>query len=111
MVSPGEKTKKKKKRRTAKGSKDYYVREKTAKHKCGLCGSELHGTPHGKKKSQVAKMGKTKKRPSASFGGVLCGKCRRIAAEEKAKVESGVKQLEETDFKLRKMLGIKGETQ
>lgn len=107
MTSPGQKTKKKKKRKTSKGSKNYFVREKTAKHKCGICNSQLHGVPHGKKVSETGKMSKTEKRPSVPFGGVLCGKCRRVVAEEQAKVENGLKKLDAVDLKVRKYLTFK----
>lgn len=107
MTSPGQKTRKKKKRRSAKGSREYYVRGKTGKQHCALCGSELHGAPHGKRVSGLGKMSKTEKRPSVPFGGVLCGKCRRIVAEERAMVENNLKQLDSVDLKVRKLLGLK----
>ena len=100
MTAPGEKTKKKKKRKCAKGVHEYFVREKTAKHTCAICQSLLHGVPHGKKKSEVSRMSKTKKRPSVAFGGVLCGKCRRTVAEERAKFENNLKAADEIDFKI-----------
>ena len=86
MVSPGEKTLKKKKRKTSKGSKDYYVRDKTGKSVCALCGATLHGSTGGRRDSEVRKLAKTKRRASVPFGGVLCTKCRRVVAEEKAKI-------------------------
>ncbi|MAG21980.1 MAG: 50S ribosomal protein L34e [Candidatus Diapherotrites archaeon] len=107
MTSPGQKTKKKKKRRSAKGSKEYYVREKTSKRQCGVCGGILQGVPHGKKDSEVRKLSKTQRRPSVPFGGVLCTKCRRIVAVEKAKVENDLKKIKDVDLKLRKYLGVK----
>ena len=104
MPTPGERAKKKKKKRTAKGSKEYYVRGKTAKHSCAVCAGQLHGVPHGKIMAKVGKMSKTEKRPSVPFGGMLCTKCRRVVAEEKAKLEAGTKKLEEVDFKIKKFL-------
>ncbi len=109
MVSPGQKTKKKKKRRVVKSTKEYYVREKTAKHKCGICKAELHGVPHGKKVSEVSKLSKTKKRPSVPFGGVLCTKCRRIVAEERGKVENKLKDVSDVEIKIRQFLNVKEE--
>ena len=110
MTKPGDKTKKKKKRRVTSGSREYFEREKTSKAVCGLCGSQLHGMPHGKKVSEVSKMSKTEKRPSVPFGGVLCTKCRRMVAEERAKLESGTKQASEIEIRIKKFVGIKEAT-
>jgi ribosomal protein L34E len=104
MTAPGQKTKKKKKRRAHRGSRDYYVRGKSGRHSCGLCGGLLHGVPHGKGVSGVRKESKTEKRPSAPFGGVLCGKCRRIVAVEKASLENGLKAAEGVDLKVRRFI-------
>lgn len=102
MPTPGQKTKKKKKRRTAKGCKDYYVREKTGKHHCAICGHELHGVPHGKINVMVSKLSKTEKRPSVPFGGILCTKCRRLVIEQETMVKNGFKKIDGVDFKARK---------
>ena len=101
-------TKKKKKRRTAKGCKQYFVRGKTGKRCCAICGSELQGVPHGKTRAELGKMSKTEKRPSVPFGGVLCTKCRRIVAEEEAKLNNGLKALGSVDLRIRKYVKIKG---
>jgi ribosomal protein L34E len=104
MTSPGQKTKKKKKRRTPSGSKEYYVREKTGKRNCTVCNKQLHGVPHGKTAAEISRMSKTKKRPSVPFGGVLCTKCRRQVFEEKAKVENGLKNIEDVDLVIKKFI-------
>jgi large subunit ribosomal protein L34e len=111
MPAPGQKTKKKKKRKTAKRTKQYFARGKTAKQSCALCGRQLHGVPHGQKVAEIAKMSKTEKRPSARFGGILCGKCRREVAEEKAMVENGLKELGSVNLKVRRFLAVKGAAQ
>ena len=107
MVSPGEKTLKKKKRKTSKGSKDYYVRDKTGKSVCALCGATLHGSTGGRRDSEVRKLAKTKRRASVPFGGVLCTKCRRVVAEEKAKLEAGLKEDSQIDLNIKKFVVVK----
>ncbi|MDP6670220.1 MAG: 50S ribosomal protein L34e [archaeon] len=107
MTNPGQKTMKKKKRRTPSGSKEYYVREKTGKRSCAVCKKPMHGVPHGKTVAEVSKLSKTKKRPSVPFGGVLCTKCRRQVFEEKAKVENGLKKAEDVDLLINNYIGIK----
>ena len=97
-------TKKKKKRRGPKGSRQYFVRGKTGKISCALCEMPLHGVPHGKTVAEIGKMSKTEKRPSTPFGGVLCGKCRKLAAEEKAKVDAKLKDIKSLDLRLRKFV-------
>ena len=109
MTKPGDKTKKKKKRKAVKGSREFFVREKTSKLVCAVCSAQLHGTPHGKKVSEVAKMGKTQKRPSVPFGGVLCTKCRRLVAVEKAQVEAGIKDINAVELRIKKFINIKEE--
>ena len=104
MTTPGQKTKKKKKRRTPSGSREYYVREKTAKRSCAICKGQLHGVPHGKTVAGVSKLSKTEKRPSVPFGGVLCTKCRRQVFEERAKVENGLKKAEDLDLMIKKFV-------
>ncbi len=108
MTTQAQKTMKKKKRRTPRKSKEYFVRGKTGKHRCAVCGLELHGVPHGKRVAAIGKMSKTEKRPCVPFGGTLCGRCRRAVAEEKAKLESGLKEFGSIDFKLRKFIAVEG---
>ncbi len=107
MTSPGQKTKKKKKRRIPSGSREYYVRGKTGKRSCAICKGQLHGVPHGKKVAEISGMSKTEKRPSVPFGGVLCTKCRRQVFEEKAKVENGLKKAEDLDLVIKKFVESK----
>lgn len=65
----------------------------------------LHGVPHGKGISAVRKLGKTQKRPSAMFGGVLSGRERSMVFVEAAKIVSGAKKIGETDVRLRRFIG------
>jgi large subunit ribosomal protein L34e len=72
------------------------ARGKTAKKTCALCRNVLHGTPHGKKASQVSKLAKSEKRPSGLFGGILCSKCRHRIMEEAIRIHAGNKSAEES---------------
>jgi len=103
MPTRSERSKKKKsRRRPGKTSKKVFARGKTGKRKCAVCKKVLHGTPHGKKASEVRKLSKTKKRPTGLFAGILCGKCRNLVAEEAAKVSSGSKKIGEVELRLKK---------
>ncbi len=109
MVKPGDRTKKKKFRKTTKGkSKRVFERGTPGKQSCGLCGKPLHGVPNHKPKSDILKLSKSEKRPTAKHGGVLCGECRRNLAEETAKVVSKAKSVEDVSIKIRKYM-VKGE--
>ncbi len=74
-------------------------RKKTSKQTCALCEGILHGVPHGKNKTGVRKLAKSKRRPEVIFGGVLCTKCRKSVIVEAVKVNLGVKKLEEVGLK------------
>jgi len=101
MPNKSERSKKKKFRKMPSGkSKRVFIRGKTGKHYCALCERVLHGVPHGKKASEVGKLSKTERRPTALFAGVLCGKCRAIVAAEAAKVSSGSKAVEDVELRL-----------
>jgi len=103
MPTRSERAKKKKFRRNAKGkSKTVFVKDKAGKHHCAICKAVLHGVPHGKSSAQVRKLAKTKRRPTALFAGVLCTKCRSKAVTEAAKVEAGVKKLENVELRFQK---------
>jgi len=75
--------------------------KKSAKKTCALCQNALHGVPHGKRVAKVRKLSKTEKRPTALFGGTLCGTCRKQVMEEAAKVNSGAKEEFEIEFRFR----------
>ena len=102
MPNRGERTKNKKFRRLPHGkSRVVFERDHPGKHHCTLCGAVLHGVPHGRKPSEVRKMGKTERRPSARFAGMLCGKCRATVFVEAAKVGSGLKKIQDVELRLR----------
>ena len=103
MPNPHERSSEKKFTRTPGGKVSiHYFKGKASKHSCALCGSQLHGTPHGRRKSGVAKLSKTERRPSSAFGGVLCGNCREVIFTEAIKVKSKVKDIREVSFKSKK---------
>ena len=102
MPKPGDKTKKKKFRKVPSGkTKQVFERGKPRKQACALCEKQLHGVPHGKRKSELSRLSKSKKRPTSKFAGVLCGACRKAVAEEAAKVVSKIKRIEEVSLKMK----------
>jgi len=102
MPKRSDRSKKKKFRKTSgEKAKRIFVRGKTGKHHCALCEKVLHGVPHSKKPSEVRKLAKTKRRPSAIFAGVLCNQCRAQIAEEAAKVEAKAKKISEVELRFR----------
>ncbi|MCX6798735.1 MAG: 50S ribosomal protein L34e [Candidatus Diapherotrites archaeon] len=103
MPSRTQKTKKRKFRRLPHGkSKLCFQKAKSSRHHCALCEAVMHGVPHGKRQCAVGKMGKSERRPNALFAGTLCNKCRKNAVLEAAKVESGCKQMQSVELRLRK---------
>jgi len=103
MPKRSDRSKKKKFRRSASGkSKRIFVKDKPGKHHCALCKRVLHGVPHGKDIAKVRKLGKTKRRPTALFAGVLCSKCRPMVVTEAAKVDAKVKKLDEVELRLQR---------
>ncbi|MEM4662598.1 MAG: 50S ribosomal protein L34e [Candidatus Diapherotrites archaeon] len=84
-------------RKTPSGKIIIYFEKKAKKcaASCALCHSKLAGTV------QAKKGGKSKKRPSVMFGGVLCNKCRSTVFEEALKVKENIKKLEDCDVKER----------
>ncbi|MFH1544519.1 MAG: 50S ribosomal protein L34e [archaeon] len=107
MVKRSERYKKKKFRRTP-GGKTVERREekKSGKHHCAVCRKQLHGVPHGKKPSEVRRLSKTERRPTALFAGVLCNQCRTNAMEEAAKVNQKIKKLTEVELILRNYVEV-----
>ncbi|MCD6434092.1 MAG: 50S ribosomal protein L34e [Candidatus Diapherotrites archaeon] len=99
MPKPSERRKKVKYRKTAKGTKKIFVKGKTSKHRCALCGRYLHGVPHSKRPSEVRKLSKTERRPTAIFGGVLCSRCRTKIIEEAALIKAGAKEISDISLK------------
>jgi large subunit ribosomal protein L34e len=103
MPKRSDRSKKTKFRRVSgKKSKRVFVKGKTGKHLCAVCGGVLHGVPHGKTPAQVGKLSRTERRPTAVFAGVLCSKCRSRVVEEAAKVEAGFKKMDEVELVLKK---------
>ncbi len=99
MAKPSDKPKKRKFRRKAFGkAREYFEKPEKGRRKCGVCGKILAGT-RSEKKSR--KESKSQKRPSGKFGGILCGRCRRLVIEEAVKVREGIKQLKNVDIRLR----------
>lgn len=92
-------------RRRSKGkAKKVFAEKKPGKHHCALCKKVLHGTPHGKNRAGVSRLGRTERRPSALFAGVLCNQCRTLVVAEAAKVEAGVKKSNEVELRLKKFV-------
>ena len=52
---------------------------------CAKCGASLKGIPRART-AELKKLGKTEKRPSRPYGGVLCTKCSRELMKQKARV-------------------------
>lgn len=77
------------------------VKKKHSKHRCNVCNGIVHGAPHGKGKCCVANTRLSRRKPSAPFAGVLCGGCRKAAAEETAKIALGMKEIYDVESRLR----------
>ncbi|MBN2127050.1 MAG: 50S ribosomal protein L34e [Candidatus Diapherotrites archaeon] len=103
MPTPGERSKKKKFVRVISKTKIMHPKKKASKHIDPITGKPLAGVPHGKKRGKL-NIAKTKKRPSAVFGGVLSGESRRKVIEEAAKVKLGLKKIEDVPMKERKFV-------
>jgi len=103
MPKKSDRSKKKKFRRKASGkAKTVFVKGKSGKHHCAVCKKMLHGVPHGKKPSEVRKLSKTKRRPTALFAGILCNRCRSQAVAEAAKLEAKTKKASDIELRLQK---------
>jgi len=104
MVDRHTRVKKKKFRKTPGGKTvKHYSRSKKSKARDMITGQVLAGTGN-QEKSSVRKTAKTKRRPSAAFGGVLSGKTRKEFWENYALVESGRKEMTEVPSKIKKLL-------
>jgi len=105
-MKPFERVKPRKFRKTPKKTKAYAAEYKPSKHTCALCNSMLHGVPHGKRPSEVRKLSKTERRPTAIFAGMLCSKCRSLILEEAVKVKYGIKSIDDVLIKYRPYVNI-----
>jgi ribosomal protein L34E len=103
MPTPGERSKKKKFIRTIKKVKIVHPKKKAKKQTDPITGKKLAGVPHGKKKGKL-NIAKTKKRPTAPFGGILSGKSRKKVIEETIKVKLGLKKIEDVSLSEKKFV-------
>lgn len=87
MVRPGLRRKKKVQKRLPSGKTvTRYRRPMHSKHKCGVCGAVLHGTPRGRP-IDIRRLFKSKRSPERPFGGQLCSKCSRKVIALRAKLK------------------------
>lgn len=110
MVDRQTRVKKKKFRRTPGGiTATHYSREKKSRAKSMLSGKKLSGTGN-QSKSRVRKKGKTTRRPSVKFGGMLQSKERKEVWENYSLVIAGKKEIEEVPMKIKGLVkaSIKG---
>ena len=103
MPTPGERSKKKKFRKTITKTKIVYVKKKAKKQTDPITGKKLAGVPHGKKKGKL-NIAKSKKKPTGMFGGILSGESRKKVIEETIKVKLGLKKLENVPIKEKKFV-------
>jgi len=111
MVNRQTRVKKKKFRRTPGGKTViHYSRDKKTYAKDSVTGKRLIGTGN-QTKNAVRKKGKTTRRPSVKFGGILGGQTRKALWENYSLVISGRKEIEEVPVKFKGMLKatLKGE--
>ena len=64
----------------------HYEKKKPGKARCSRCGAMLAGIPN-KRAVNMQNMGKTEKRPSRPYGGMLCSRCMRALLKEKVRLE------------------------
>jgi len=62
-----------------------YEKRKPKKAKCSSCGAGLAGVPR-ERDFKMQNMGKTQKRPSRAYGGMLCSKCTKDLLKKKARL-------------------------
>lgn len=94
-----------KKRRSVRGnSRVVQARKKSANAVSAIQGSRLHGAPHGRTNRERRKMGKTSKRPSAPFGGVLSGVERARTFEFASAVKNNQLSIEAVDARYRQFV-------
>jgi len=99
MPKPHERSSEKKFVKTPGGkTKIRYFKGKAKKHHCALCKGILQGVAHSLRRKGVSKLSKTQKRPSVSFGGVLCTNCRKSVFEETIKVKLKIKPEKDVPF-------------
>lgn len=101
MTSSSKQNQKKVFRRGTSGSvRIAYKEKKVGKHKSALSRKVVHGVPHKKNKSEVAKMSKSQKRPSVLLGGKLDVQTRDLVVEEAIKVKLGKKNVSDVELRL-----------
>ena len=104
MVRPGLKRKKKVQRKIPSGKPvTRYRRGMHSKHKCGVCGGVLHGTPRGKP-IQIKRLKKSRRSPERPYGGQLCSSCTRKVVAMKAKLKHKVLKEDEVPISLKRYL-------
>jgi len=103
MPSPHERSSEKKFTRTPSGKVSiHYFKGKSSKHTCALCGKQLHGVPHGRRRAATKSLSRSERRPTGAFAGVLCGACREIIVTEAIKVSESVKGIGDVSLKNKK---------
>lgn len=104
MVDRHLRVKRKKFRRTPGGKTAvHYTNDKREIAECAVTGKILSGTGN-QSKSVLKKSGKTSRRPSVKFGGVLGTEARRELWENYSLVISGKKKMNETPVRIKKFL-------
>lgn len=83
-----------------------YKQNKPGKAECANCGGRLHAVPR-RKGAELRKLSKTQKRPQRPFGGVLCGNCTARLVKMEARLNHGLMDASEADFKLFKFARVK----
>ena len=107
MVDRKTRVKHKKFRKTPGGiTTIQYNRDKKSKAKCAINGTALPGTGNQTERDSRRK-GKSTRRPSLKFGGILGSKARRELWENYALVTINKKKLEEVPTKIKNLMSIK----
>ena len=110
MVDRKTRVKKKKFRKTPGGiTTIHYSKDKKSRAKCAVNGTILPGTGN-QTKSDSRKKGKSTRRPSLKFGGILGSKARRELWENYALVTINKKKIEVVPTKIKKLIiaAVKG---
>ncbi len=108
MPTKSERSKNRKYRKTPAGTKIVRKKSRQSKQHCAVCKRRLAGTPKGGV-SGIRKLAKTKRRPTAAFGGVLCNRCKRLAVEQSFLVKEKAKKSEDISPEIRKYAEMVGE--
>ena len=104
MVDRQTRVKKKKFRKTPGGvTTIHYSRDKKSRAKCMVNGTVLPGTGN-QTKSDSRKKGKSTRRPSVKFGGIIGSKARRELWENYALVTTSKKEFEEVPSKIKNLM-------